>query len=119
MRIYSASVTSTAYKVTRTMTGVECDICNKIIPVLKRGENRYFEVTTGHRDWGNDSCESVETIDICPECVSKYVSDYLRDCSNTGYLRIETEAVWASKKSEVVDKPPAEGEITKEDHDWY
>jgi hypothetical protein len=61
----------------------------------------------------------METLDICPECVGKYITEYLRDCSNTGYLRVDTCVVWEDKKSEVVDKPPKEGEITKEDHDWF
>lgn len=125
MQIFSASVTSTAYRVTRTMTGVECDVCHKIIPVRTRcrqdNEGRYFEVTTGHRDWGLESPESIETLDICPECVGKYISDYLKGCSDTGYVNVETEVVWARKKSEVVDNPPQEGETTKESHDcgWY
>lgn len=118
MRIYSASVTSTAYKVTKIVTGVECDVCDKIIRV-NDSKRRYFEVTTGHHDWGNDSCESIKTRDICPDCIDKYVSEYLRDCSDTGYIEIETCEVYADKESLVVDKPPIEGEVTKEGHDWY
>ena len=31
---------------------LRCDFCKKKIV----NKEKYFEVTTGHRDWGNDSC---------------------------------------------------------------
>lgn len=111
--LLSNSVTSTAYKVTKTVTGIECDVCHNVVPVKSYRDNgmsnRYFEITTGHSDWGNDSIDSYETLDVCEECTPKYVSDYLRDCSDTAHLR---------KVSEVVDRPPKEGEITREEHDY-
>lgn len=121
MKVYSASEIKTAYKVTRTMTGVECDVCKKILSVNKRGDDRYFTVTTGHHDWGNDSIESRKTIDICPECLNKYVSDYFEEYegSHTAYLEIETEVLWAEKETKVLDTAPIEGEVTKEGHDWW
>ena len=122
MKVYSASEIKTAYKVTRTMTGVECDICEKIVPVKHdrpNEYNRYFEVTTGHHDWGSESIESRETIDVCPDCIDKFISDYLHNCSNTGYLEVETHVAWAHEKSEVLDRPPEEGEVIKVDHDGF
>lgn len=119
----SNSVASIAYKVTRTVTGVQCDVCDAIIPVKPScygdNSNQYFEVTTGHRDWGNDSCESVETRDICRECVVDFIKKYLSDCSNTAYLNLQTRVVYGREISEVVDKPPKNGEITKIKHDCY
>ena len=120
--LLSTSVVSTAYKVTQTVTGVECDICNNVIPVKDRRwddkSDQYFEVTTGHHDWGNDSCESIETVDVCRECILKFIEDYLNDCSDTAYLELHTKTVWGRKiSSEVVDKLPKEGEVTKVTHD--
>lgn len=121
MKVYSASEIKTAYKVTRTMTGVECDVCKKILSVDKRGDDRYFEVTTGHHDWGNDSIDSVKTIDVCPECLNKYVADYFKDSedSYTAYLDIATKRLWAKTETKVLDNAPKEGEVTKEGHDWW
>ena len=64
-----SEVVETTVQETRMVTGIECDICNKVIPVSKGIESKYFEVTTGHHEWGNDSCESIEHHDICPDCM--------------------------------------------------
>ena len=52
-------------------------------------------VTTGHRDWGHDSCDSIEHYDICPRCINKFVADYLgnENASLSAYIEIETEHV--------------------------
>lgn len=121
---YSAEVTSTAYKITKTLTAVQCDICKKTINAKSGGwgndPDRYYEVTTGHRDWGNDSCDSIETRDICPDCIVKFVEEYLDECSNrdTAYLNIESECVYTDKDTRYVDTPPKEGEQIVE-HSWY
>ena len=121
--LMSNSVMSTAYKITKTVTGVECDICKDVIPVKSlshsNSEHRYFEVPTGHYDWGNDSCDSVETRDICPKCISKFIEEYLRDCSDTAHLQLHTYIVEDDEYSEVVDVPPKEGEVTRKEHDYY
>lgn len=75
------------------VTGIKCDSCGKEIPALplNRGGNKYYYVTTGHHDWGNDSCESVVYHDICPDCINKFTADYLRSGSTTAYIEIETK----------------------------
>lgn len=83
------------------VTGVKCDICGRIIPAVtfyRTDASKYFRVTTGHNDWGNDSCDSVKHRDICPECVGKFVSDYLGDKNgyDTAYIEVETEWVSAT-----------------------
>lgn len=96
-KVYSDEVKEVVYKKKRMITGVGCDICGKLIPPYEKWthneDSLYFDVMTGHHDWGNDSCESIEHRDICPDCIDKFVSDYLRDCSDTGYLEIEKEFV--------------------------
>lgn len=64
--------------------GIICDICKKTI----REENDYksefrtkmshfYEVSTHHNDWGNDSIESYQYYDICSEeCLFKFLKKY-------------------------------------------
>lgn len=78
----------------------ECDICGKEFN-YKSGVGRekiasYYRIVTGHYDWGNDSCESVETRDACCDgCLSKFIQDWLGDkdvaCSNTAYININKD----------------------------
>ena len=85
----------------------ECDKCKKVIyrrpqgdfPELKdivkpfNGYDvSYYEVTTGHHDWGNDSCDSINHFHVCPSCLIKLYSSYVDRASgvdNTEYIKIE------------------------------
>lgn len=81
------------YKTRRLVEGVECDICKKYIPAQnwKAPVSKYFRVTTGHNDWGNDSIDSIEHYDICPDCINKFMTDYIFNAKGTEYMEIETE----------------------------
>jgi hypothetical protein len=83
------------YRTRRLVEGVECDICKKFIPARpwRQPESKYFRVTTGHNDWGNDSIESIEHYDICPNCINKFMTDYISDTDGTEYMNIETEHI--------------------------
>ena len=62
-----------------------CDVCKK------ETAERFFAVTTGHHEWGNDSEESVETKDICSvECLKQEFEEYLvaREEYWTQYIEI-------------------------------
>lgn len=69
-----------------------CDVCNGVI-----GNNEdYWELTTGHHDWGNDSEESIEHFDICSEtCLREKFDEYVRNSmermggSNSMYFEVE------------------------------
>lgn len=96
-----SEVTEKVVKIARRVTGIECDICGKIIPVHKRNESMYFKITTGHNDWGNDSFESRKTQDICPDCIDKFTTEYLQDADGTTkYIEIETEYARAYERWE-------------------
>ena len=96
-----SETTEKVIKIKRKVTGIKCDICEKIIPVNKGDESMYFDVTTGHHDWGNDSCESIESMDICPDCIDKFVSEYLQDAARTSrYIEIETHYVYSRERYE-------------------
>ena len=73
---------------------IRCDSCNKKI------KGKYFEITTGHNDWGNDSIDSIEHKDICDDCVNKYCDNYLKENqrSNTAYIDVEPEIFVANQK---------------------
>lgn len=86
-----SETTETVVKIKRKVTGIKCDICEKIIPVNRGRESMYFEVYTGHNDWGNDSCESLETKDVCPDCINKFTTEYLQHAPGTSrYIEIIT-----------------------------
>ena len=51
----------------------------------------FFEVTTGHNDWGNDSCDSIEYHTYCRECFAKPIHKYLARTNgrkDTEYINI-------------------------------
>lgn len=94
--ILSEEVEEVVYRKQSRLTAVMCDKCDKKILALNgdHDDNRYFRVTTGHHDWGNDSCESIEHFDICPTCIDTFVTEYLANASGTDYIDIETEYVY-------------------------
>ena len=69
---------------------MHCDVCNGIID----DKGGYWEVTTGHHDWGNDSMDSIENFDVCSEvCLREIFDKYIRDSAannwNTKYFDVE------------------------------
>ena len=81
------------------VVGMVCDVCGKPIPPSQWRELRpVYSITTGHYDWGNDSCDSVETQDVCsPACAIKLVSEYLNrtyNKSNSAYINIDHRNFW-------------------------
>lgn len=66
-----------------------CDICSKGIT------GPYWHVTTGHNDWGNDSRESIENMDVCSvECLDEVFDNYCKESDSpytTRYIEIEHE----------------------------
>ena len=98
-KILSEEREEVVYRVKRKVAGVECDRCGKVIKAPETyGDvdlTRYFNVMTGHRDWGNDSCESIKHEHICPDCIVNFVERYLEENSdsNTAYIEIETDYI--------------------------
>jgi hypothetical protein len=55
-----------------------CDVCQKEIKT-----HSYWELTTHHNDWGNDSCESYEYFDVCSkECLRQKFDEYVKKSDN-------------------------------------
>lgn len=69
---------------------MHCDVCHNVID----DNGPYWELTTGHYDWGNDSCDSIEHFDICSEaCLRAKFDEYVRESGaseyNTMYFEVE------------------------------
>ena len=90
--ILSEEIKSKVVQDIKTIEGIKCDICGIVIPTSQLGKEapKYYEVTTGHYDWGNDSCESRIERDICPDCIISFASDYLKKSTRSEYIEIET-----------------------------
>ena len=61
-----------------------CDICKKQIlgeedykTSFRTKMSHFYEITTHHNDWGNDSVDSYEYFDACcEECLFKFLKEY-------------------------------------------
>lgn len=80
------------------LEAIQCDCCGKIIQAdsydISMEKRKYYRVMTGHRDWGEESGDSVEFYDICPACIAKFATNYLSYDSNTAYIEIETKIAY-------------------------
>lgn len=69
-----------------------CDVCKQEI-ITSGNRCPHWSLTTGHNDWGNDSCESIMHFDLCSkECLTKKFEEYLKDSDsdhNSEYFEIE------------------------------
>lgn len=101
MKKLSKEAEEVVVRTRRRVEGVECDICKRlIIPTgygFKENCSRYFEVMTGHHDWGNDSCDSIKHLDIYPSCIGDFVTKYAQECTGTKYLEMETNYISENK----------------------
>lgn len=91
------------------VVGKKCDVCFKDIPPTSdsfpRTNHSYFNITTHHHDWGNDSCESFEYFHACsPACALKFATEYLNkdfDGHNSREIEIEHRGAWFMPEEEV------------------
>ncbi len=94
------------YKVTEKITeiksivGIKCDICKKEI------SGKYWNLTTYHNDWGNDSVDSYSHYDLCSrECINKALDNYIEDCEDSITQCFELEQDFFKKsESEKVEE---------------
>ena len=86
-----------------------CCICNKLIYKRTMVDSEelpknnlmtdYWQVTTGHNDWGNDSVDSISTYEICSEdCLKTLMIKYIEGCTkrsrrNSWYMDINHEVI--------------------------
>ena len=62
-----------------------CDKCNKLIYKIHLKDRTFctklvewYDVITGHNDWGMDSSESIQQTEICPDCIEEVYNDYIK-----------------------------------------
>lgn len=91
----------------RIVEYIKCDCCGKkIVPYQgygKETESEYVQMTTGHHDWGNDSCDSIETHHYCKKCAAQKASEYILDLCGSEYLELERQILSKNEK-QVYDK---------------
>jgi len=76
--------------------GISCDVCGG-----KIDKDFFYQITTGHEDWGNDSVESIEERDVCSdECLRAELEAYLEEKHLTKYFEIERQKLPERFKSE-------------------
>ena len=96
----------------RNVEYLRCDNCHKKI---KLGD-KYYWITTGHGDWGNDSVDSINNSDICKDCVNDYIIDYMNSermqKSFTPYIEVKSELCTEYNYGEYDD---FEDELVEED----
>lgn len=75
-----------------------CDVCKKVIwkknllPDAKHNYSNnvgYYDITTGHHDWGNDSVESIKHHQVCEKCLKSFVAEYFDEANGTEYMDIQ------------------------------
>ena len=75
-----------------------CDVCKKIVwkknllPDAKHNYSNnvgYYDITTGHHDWGNDSVDSIEHHQVCEKCLKSFVAGYFDEANGTEYMDIQ------------------------------
>ena len=77
-----------------------CDNCKKIIDITKQ-DGTYYNICSGHNDWGNDSPDSVEDLDACcDECLNALVNKWLEKWKGypTAYIDVERRCISALRR---------------------
>jgi len=85
------------------ITELYCDKCKKVIKqsisdnfkdirkVDSSNRVEWYEVMTGHHDWGNDSIDSIKNQDICTYCIDDVLAEFKDRASGdtTEYINID------------------------------
>ncbi len=76
--VKTEEITETVTHTVSTIKALKCDVCGKEF------KGKYWNLTTQHSDWGNDSCDSISCFDLCSkECVQKKLDEYFEDCEDS------------------------------------
>ena len=90
----------------RKVEYLRCDeCCKKILPSEYRNEkSRYVRIHTWHNDWGNDSVDSHQYGDYCPECAKSFVSTYMDRMRGSEQLELENKYLYSGETYEGYDE---------------
>lgn len=85
----------------RILTKVTCDVCNREI----EPSSPFYDVTTHHYEWDNDSIESFKHYQICSdECLKVKFKEYLCLDIDSKYVEISKEVCCVPKSVGVSNK---------------
>lgn len=105
-----------------------CDRCGKLIlkqmgnsfineckiSYAERQSVSYYEVCTGHNDWGNDSVDSIKNKVICRSCLTEEYADYVERASkdvNTEYIEIQHKCGWSMPLDEESEEKDGKSDV--------
>lgn len=95
-KVITTKTKTVKYKIIKA---IKCDVCHKEI------SEKYWQLTTHHHDWGNDSIESYKYFDLCSrECINKKLDKYIKDCKNSCTEEFELEQMCFYGLSEEVEE---------------
>lgn len=80
-----------------------CDVCGKVIADANKPKIRYWELTTHHTDWGEDSVFSYEYFDLCSQdCIKTKLEEYIENCNRSDTLEFDLEQAKSNIKTSVL-----------------
>lgn len=75
-------------KIEKVLKAIKCDECKK--DIQETDFDFYYEATTSHSLWGNDSIDSIEHLDFCSwECLTNNLGRYYTLADNSYRYEIE------------------------------
>lgn len=93
-KVTTTKTKTVKYKITKA---IKCDVCHKEIL------GKYWQLTTHHNGWGNDSIDSYEYFDLCSrECINKKLDEYIKACKNSYTQEFELEQSYFNGLSEEI-----------------
>ena len=98
------------------LDSMTCDVCGKRFMENHSttrffcGSNRneeifYYNVISGHHEWGHDSVDSIEHHEVCStECLRNFEEKYWEDTYDSAYLEINKERTFGTIPVDVKEK---------------
>lgn len=88
--------------------GVQCDKCKKVIHSsenknIKTQEFRYYEVSLSYPFENGNWPEGIKRFDICPNCIDKFVKEYLDDQKYYRFACAEIRAQYATVEETIFE----------------
>ena len=82
----------------KTIIDKLCEKCKKSMRVevnsflglgVHTHKAEYFDIKTSHKDWGNDSIDSVERCHLCGSCAYEFIEEYVKSMRDGYEIEIE------------------------------
>lgn len=104
MHIFTKSSVLPAYKIEKTVHGVKCDRCGKVIQASSHDSSaKYYKVIT-RRDEIDRESQLIE--DLCDKCIDEYFSEFLKTNSTSACFEVRTRRIYPIRDSTYMDYEP-------------